>query len=246
MDALVECLRGNFGYTAPATLLWRDAATARENLSRVLAPEGEQYDLVALVLEVLTEGGIHVTLTSIGRATAVVTQRSCRSDGLRTRLMQKPSCMQVPTEESVSSGQPVPPVTTPVRAVVFATSSGGDREHRDQQSERLPAFVAGSEKGDLPQLIVDPTARDQHRRRVRRAQTGTADALRPVLCDGARLDTVVAQKQQGIGLLLRVECVEPRDALLHRAEPLGKFVEHDVAFGHGCLPVDKRRFAAEL
>jgi hypothetical protein len=34
--------------------------TAREDLSRVLAPEGEQYDLVALVLEVLTEGGIHV------------------------------------------------------------------------------------------------------------------------------------------------------------------------------------------
>lgn len=61
LDALVDCLRGNFGYTAPATLLWRDAATAREHLSRVLAPEGEQYDLVALVLEVLTDGGMHVT-----------------------------------------------------------------------------------------------------------------------------------------------------------------------------------------
>lgn len=47
----------------PATLLWRDAATAREHLSRLLAPEGEQYDLVALVLEVLTEGGMHVTFT---------------------------------------------------------------------------------------------------------------------------------------------------------------------------------------
>lgn len=63
LDALVDCLRGNFGYTAPATLLWRDAATAREHLSRLLAPEGEQYDLVTLVLEVLTEGGMHVTFT---------------------------------------------------------------------------------------------------------------------------------------------------------------------------------------
>lgn len=63
LDALVDCLRGNFAYTAPATLLWRDAATAREHLSRLLTPEGEQYDLVALVLEVLTEGGMHVTCT---------------------------------------------------------------------------------------------------------------------------------------------------------------------------------------
>jgi RNAse (barnase) inhibitor barstar len=63
LDALVDCLRGNFGYTAPATLLWRDAATAREHLSRLLAPEGEQYDLVALVLEALTKGGMHVTFT---------------------------------------------------------------------------------------------------------------------------------------------------------------------------------------
>ncbi|MEU0632041.1 barstar family protein [Streptomyces sp. NPDC005989] len=61
LDALVDCLRGNFGYTAPATLLWRDAATARKHLTRVLTPEGEQYDLVALVLEVLAEGGMHVT-----------------------------------------------------------------------------------------------------------------------------------------------------------------------------------------
>jgi len=33
-DALDDCLRGTFGYTAPATLLWRDASTAREHLSR--------------------------------------------------------------------------------------------------------------------------------------------------------------------------------------------------------------------
>lgn len=63
LDALVDCLRGTFGYTAPATLLWRNAATAREHLSDLLTPEGEQYDLVALVLEVLAEGGMHVTRT---------------------------------------------------------------------------------------------------------------------------------------------------------------------------------------
>ncbi|GAA4074438.1 barstar family protein [Streptomyces shaanxiensis] len=62
LDALVDCLRGDFGHTAPASLLWRDAAAAREHLSRVLAPEGESYDLLALVLEVLAEGGMHVTL----------------------------------------------------------------------------------------------------------------------------------------------------------------------------------------
>ncbi|MFD9322392.1 barstar family protein [Streptomyces sp. NPDC060053] len=60
-DALVDCLRGNFGCTAPATLLWRDVATARGHLSRVMTPEGEPYDLVALVLHVLAEGGIRVT-----------------------------------------------------------------------------------------------------------------------------------------------------------------------------------------
>ncbi|MEU6256915.1 barstar family protein [Streptomyces sp. NPDC047043] len=62
LDALVDCLRGNFGYTAPATLLWREAATARKHLSQLLTPEGEPYDLVATVLEVLAEGGMRVTL----------------------------------------------------------------------------------------------------------------------------------------------------------------------------------------
>lgn len=38
--ALAECLRGTFGYTGPATLLWRNAATAHEHLSPVLAPDG--------------------------------------------------------------------------------------------------------------------------------------------------------------------------------------------------------------
>ncbi|MFF4102902.1 barstar family protein [Streptomyces sp. NPDC001903] len=61
LDALVDCLRGNFGCTAPATLVWQDAAIARQHLSQVLTPAGERYDLVALVLEVLVEGGMQVT-----------------------------------------------------------------------------------------------------------------------------------------------------------------------------------------
>lgn len=62
LDALVDCLRGNFGCTTPAALLWRDAAIAREHLSSLLSPAGESYDLVALVSEILSEGGMRVTL----------------------------------------------------------------------------------------------------------------------------------------------------------------------------------------
>ncbi|WP_307824996.1 barstar family protein [Streptomyces sp. M2CJ-2] len=62
LDALTDCLRGSFGYTAPATLLWRDAATAREHLSRKLAPCGRPFDLFAEALDVLAEGGMQVSL----------------------------------------------------------------------------------------------------------------------------------------------------------------------------------------
>ncbi|MEV8314507.1 barstar family protein [Streptomyces sp. NPDC059900] len=62
LAALDDCLRGTFGYTAPATLLWRDAATVREHLSRQLTPEGGAYDLFAEVLDALAEGGMRVTL----------------------------------------------------------------------------------------------------------------------------------------------------------------------------------------
>lgn len=60
--ALEDCLRGAFGHTAPATLLWRHAATARAHLSRALTPDGDPYDLFAAVLEALADGGMHVTL----------------------------------------------------------------------------------------------------------------------------------------------------------------------------------------
>ncbi|MFJ4849590.1 MULTISPECIES: barstar family protein [unclassified Streptomyces] len=61
LDALADCLRGTFGRTAPATLLWRDAMTAREHMSRTLTPEGQPRDLFREVLDVLHQGGMHVT-----------------------------------------------------------------------------------------------------------------------------------------------------------------------------------------
>jgi hypothetical protein len=62
LAALDDCLRGTFGYTSPSTLLWREAATAREHLSQALTPEGQAYDLFGVVLDVLAQGGMHVTL----------------------------------------------------------------------------------------------------------------------------------------------------------------------------------------
>jgi hypothetical protein len=62
LPALDDCLHGTFGYTAPATLLWRDAVTARRHLSQALTPEGRPYDLFGVILDVLAEGGMHVTL----------------------------------------------------------------------------------------------------------------------------------------------------------------------------------------
>jgi RNAse (barnase) inhibitor barstar len=62
LDALHDCLGGAFGYTAPATLLWRNAATAREHLSHTLTADGHPYDLFTDVLDLLAEGGMHVTL----------------------------------------------------------------------------------------------------------------------------------------------------------------------------------------
>lgn len=62
LAALDDCLGGTFGYTAPATLVWRDAAIARQHLSRALAPDGEPYDLFTGVLETLAAGRMTVTL----------------------------------------------------------------------------------------------------------------------------------------------------------------------------------------
>ncbi|MFE7098531.1 barstar family protein [Streptomyces erythrochromogenes] len=62
LHALADCLGGGFGYSGPATLLWRNSAVAREHLSHALAPDGRPYDLFAGVLDVLAERRMRVTL----------------------------------------------------------------------------------------------------------------------------------------------------------------------------------------
>ncbi|WP_093864152.1 barstar family protein [Streptomyces sp. TLI_053] len=62
LDGLVDCLRGNYGCTAPATLIWRDADIARTHLSHTLGADGRSRDLFAAVLGVLAEAGVQVTL----------------------------------------------------------------------------------------------------------------------------------------------------------------------------------------
>jgi RNAse (barnase) inhibitor barstar len=62
LDALVDCLRGGFGHTSPATLLWEDSRVARGHLSRRLTPHGEPCDLFAGVLEILNERGVRAVL----------------------------------------------------------------------------------------------------------------------------------------------------------------------------------------
>ncbi|MGW6854872.1 barstar family protein [Streptomyces xanthophaeus] len=61
-SSLADCLGGSSGYTAPGTLLWRDAATAREHLSNALEPDGRPYDLFGEVLGILAEFRMRVVL----------------------------------------------------------------------------------------------------------------------------------------------------------------------------------------
>lgn len=61
LAALDDCLRGTVGYTAPATLLWRDTVTAHEYLPHALTSDGRPYDLFTAVLETLAQGGMDVT-----------------------------------------------------------------------------------------------------------------------------------------------------------------------------------------
>ncbi|MFD7031692.1 barstar family protein [Streptomyces sp. NPDC059917] len=62
LAGLDDCLSGAFGHTAPATLLWRDAATARRHLSHALTPDGRPYDLFGAVVETLAQRGMGVTM----------------------------------------------------------------------------------------------------------------------------------------------------------------------------------------
>ncbi|MFI5531855.1 barstar family protein [Kitasatospora sp. NPDC051853] len=60
--AVDDCLCGSFGHTSPATLLWRHSATAREHLSAELDSDGGQYDLFAVILEIMARHRVTVTL----------------------------------------------------------------------------------------------------------------------------------------------------------------------------------------
>ncbi|MGW6274171.1 barstar family protein [Streptomyces sp. NPDC055060] len=62
LAALDDCLAGGFGYSAPGVLLWKNAETAREHLSRLLTPDGRPRDLFTTALDTLAEGGLRVTL----------------------------------------------------------------------------------------------------------------------------------------------------------------------------------------
>ncbi|MGW3986243.1 barstar family protein [Streptomyces sp. NPDC004830] len=62
LDALVDCLRGGFGHTSPATLHWEHAEVARGRLSHRLTPQGEPRDVFAAVLEILDGQGVRTVL----------------------------------------------------------------------------------------------------------------------------------------------------------------------------------------
>ncbi|GHG23953.1 barstar family protein [Streptomyces zaomyceticus] len=59
-QALHDCLGGDFGFTAPSTLTWRNSEVARAHLSRALSPDGEPYDLFAVMVRALEEDGMRV------------------------------------------------------------------------------------------------------------------------------------------------------------------------------------------
>ncbi|MFD7320750.1 barstar family protein [Streptomyces sp. NPDC059875] len=62
LDGLDDCLRGGFGFTAPAVLVWRNSGAAHGSLVRQLRDDGEPYDLFAGVLDILARRGVDVVL----------------------------------------------------------------------------------------------------------------------------------------------------------------------------------------
>lgn len=60
IDALRDCLRGGFGATAPFSLTWTDADTARRSLGE--SPRDGEGNSFPEILEVLREGGAEVLL----------------------------------------------------------------------------------------------------------------------------------------------------------------------------------------
>ncbi|MEU2789409.1 barstar family protein [Streptomyces sp. NPDC007100] len=62
LNALHDCLNGNFGATAPFTLNWHHSSVAHHHLSHCLSPDGKPYDFVEEVLSVLEGGRVEVVL----------------------------------------------------------------------------------------------------------------------------------------------------------------------------------------
>ncbi|UQI43274.1 barstar family protein [Streptomyces sp. HU2014] len=62
LAAVRDCLRGNFGATAPFTLVWEDSGVARRSLARMVSPQGERYSYFDEMLLELAEGRVEVIL----------------------------------------------------------------------------------------------------------------------------------------------------------------------------------------
>lgn len=59
LDALADCLRGNFGATSPFTLIWHDSELARAHLTKQIHRSGAFFEVV---MEVLGEGKVEVVM----------------------------------------------------------------------------------------------------------------------------------------------------------------------------------------
>ncbi|MEV7122057.1 barstar family protein [Kitasatospora griseola] len=62
LDAVIDCLRGGWGATAPFTLLWNDSAEARRQLTERLSTEGGDVTLLDVLLSIFEEGDVRVVL----------------------------------------------------------------------------------------------------------------------------------------------------------------------------------------
>ncbi|KNE84378.1 MULTISPECIES: barstar family protein [Streptomyces] len=62
LDALVDCLRGRWGATAPFTLEWQDSAEARSRLEEIRPGPDDEETLFDVILEIFEEQGVRVVL----------------------------------------------------------------------------------------------------------------------------------------------------------------------------------------
>ncbi|MFD7904401.1 barstar family protein [Kitasatospora sp. NPDC059722] len=62
LDAVIDCLRGGWGATAPFTLLWNDSAEAIRQLTERLSTEDGDVTLFDVLLRIFEEGDVRVVL----------------------------------------------------------------------------------------------------------------------------------------------------------------------------------------